>query len=218
MSAPNWDRLGATAGVVYIVLALTGFAIHGYPKQGASSEELRSWIAATDATRFSLGVYIEALGTVLFIPFAAWLSSLLSGPALHQRWLSNTVVGSAVAFVVLTLPINELYLGSLEAGKQGADVGAFATIRPIAVEWYVMTAILFALVFLAAGGLMLRGRALWRWLGWAACAVGVIALVPGRPTYLAAALLSMIWIVILAGWIWIRPMHPREALLFEVSS
>lgn len=122
MSAPNWDRLGATAGVVYIVLALTGFAIHGYPKQGASSEELRSWIAATDATRFSLGVYIEALGTVLFIPFAAWLSSLLSGPALHQRWLSNTVVGSAVAFVVLTLPINELYLGSLEAGKQGADV------------------------------------------------------------------------------------------------
>jgi hypothetical protein len=64
-------RIAAALGLLSIILSLVGFTIHGYPAIGASGKEIAHWATTTDGQRFAFGIYVEALGLLLFLPFAA---------------------------------------------------------------------------------------------------------------------------------------------------
>src|SRR5438132_466537 len=73
------NRVGPAAGLLFFPVIMLGFSIHGYPDIGPTDAQLAKWLAGVDQNTFQLGVYIEALGTVLFIPFGASTPAQLVG-------------------------------------------------------------------------------------------------------------------------------------------
>src|SRR5438093_163629 len=75
------NRIGPASGVLFFALLMAGAAIHGYPEIRPSDSQLASWLATLDLGRFNTGMYIEALGVLLFMPFATLLyRRLRQGP------------------------------------------------------------------------------------------------------------------------------------------
>lgn len=190
-------------GLVYVVLALAGFAIHGYPATRPSDSELSGWIASTDLNRFAAGVYLEALGYVLFIPFVAWLYAMLRAAAGAGRWLAAIVLAAGVGYVILILPINEQWLGMLEQAKKGLDIRASATVAFTNQASFEMTSIIFGLFFLATGLAILRSGAMSRWAGWAAVLLGVVGMLPSIGT--TAQFVGYLWILPVSIYYTVRP-------------
>jgi hypothetical protein len=198
-----WSRVGPAMGLVYVVLAVAGFAIHGYPANRPSDSELSGWIASTDLNRFAAGVYLEALAYVLFIPFVAWLYAMLRAADTASRWLAAIVLAAGAGFVILTLPINEQWLGMLEQAKKGLDIRASATVAFSNQASFEMTSIIFGLFFLATGLAILRSGAMSRWAGWAAVLLGVVGMLPIIGT--AAQFVGILWILPVSIYYTVRP-------------
>ena len=92
-----WSRVGPVAGLLFFALLFTGFAIHRYPDIRPTDAHLAQWFATVDVTRFRAGIYIEALGIALLIPFVAWLSGHLRQGARDSSWLAAPGLSSASA-------------------------------------------------------------------------------------------------------------------------
>lgn len=71
MSNATRIRVAAALGLFSIILSLAGLVLHGYPAMGASGKEIVEWATTTNQQQFGIGIYIEALGTLSFLPFAA---------------------------------------------------------------------------------------------------------------------------------------------------
>jgi hypothetical protein len=87
---PRWERVAggavtrtraaAALGLLSMIVFFVGFFIHGYPAMGATGKEIVHWATTTDERQFAIGIYVEALGTLLFLLFAAWLRSVARVP------------------------------------------------------------------------------------------------------------------------------------------
>ena len=204
-----WSRVGPFSGVLFFVLVFTGLVVHGYPDIRPTDAQLAKWLASVDLNRFSLGVYIEALGYMLLIPFAAWLYGHLRQGGRGSSWPLIVMLAAAVAFVVLTLPINELWAGMLEQARRGLDIRVAQTVVSINQDWFEMTSVLYGLAVVAAGVSILRGVAMSRWAGWAALAAGLTQFLPA-PINTDLQPVVFLWIVAVAGYYTFRPARPRE--------
>gem|GEM_PF-2300367 len=191
MKKAIWDRVGPATGIVWFGLLFTGLSIHGYPDIRPTDAQLAKWLASVDVNTFSLGVYIEALGIVAFLPFAAWLYGKLKGGGAGSSWPALVMLAAASAHVILTLPINELYVAMVEQAHRGLDIHVAQTVLSITQAWFEMTGLVFALTLLAAGVSILRSAVMWRLAGWAAVAIGVAMFVP-----------AAVFIVTLVGYAW----------------
>src|ERR1700680_4277399 len=139
MKEAIWSRVGPAAGLLFFPVLMVGFFIHRYPDIRPSDAQLANWLSSVDVSRFKLGVYIEAIGVVLLIPFAAWLYG-------HARRGARDSHGAAVAmliatgvWVALTLPINESWAGLVDQGRKGLDIHVAQTVVSINQAWYDMT-------------------------------------------------------------------------------
>lgn len=208
MKESIWNRIGPATGIVWFCLLFTGLSVHGYPDIKPTDAQLTNWLASVDVNKFSLGVYIEALGLVSFLPFAAWLYGHLKRSSAGSSWPALVMLAAATAHTTLVLPINELYVAMLEQARRGLDIHVTQTVLSITQAWFEMTGVVFALILLAAGVAIVRGAAMSRWAGWAAIAIGLTLLVP-----------AMVFIVTMVGYLWflavavyytVRPSRARE--------
>jgi hypothetical protein len=206
-----WSRVGPAAGVLFFVLVFAGFLIHGYPAVRPTNAQLADWLASVSANQFRLGTYVEAIGIVLFVPFAVWLCGHLRQGAQDASAPAITMLVGAGAWVALTLPINESWLG-LVVQARSADIRMAQTVASINQAMYDMTGIVLGLILIAAGIAILRGGAMSRWAAWAAVLIGLMQVVVPQiaidsgPT----GLLPFLWIVGVAGYYTFRPTRRRE--------
>ena len=205
-----WDRVGPVTGILWFGLLFTGLSIHGYPDIRPTDAQLAKWLASIDVNRFSVGVYIEALGIVAFLPFAAWLYGKLKRGGTGSSWPALVMLAAASAHVILTLPINELYVGMVEQAHRGLDIHVAQTVLSTTQAWFEMTALLFALTLLATGVSILRGSVMWRWAGWAAIVIGVALFVP--PTIFIVTMVGSLWFLAVAVYYTLRPERERELI------
>ncbi len=203
MSGRQLRRIGAATGILHVVLGLMGFFIHGYPEIGASPQQLSAWAASTSLARFQTGVYIEALGFLLLIPFAAWLYSLLRGTDRAAGWVLSTGFGAAVAFVAVTIPINEVWQAMLQGGQRGLDPRVMTAIRDIAQLTFNASFLFLGLFMLATGFLFVQTRLLSAFVGWSAVLIGAVLLVP--PVAQTASLLFWLWVLVVSIFLLVRP-------------
>ncbi len=206
-----WNRVGPAAGLLFFPLIMVGFSIHGYPDIAPTDTQLAKWLAGIDLNTFRLGVYIEALGTVLFLPFAAWLFGRLKQDG-RDSWPAVAMLASGAGWAVVTLPINESWAGLVERAGKGLDIGTAQTIVSINQAWFEMTGILFGLTLIAAGAAIIRGSAMSRWAGWAAVVigVGVVASVPVGAASTPTQILAFLWFLVVGGYYTVRPGRARE--------
>ena len=206
------NRVGPAAGVLFFPVIMLGFSIHGYPDIGPTDARLAKWLPGVDQKTFQLGVYIEALGTVLFIPFGAWLFGRLKQGAREASGPAIAMLAAGAGWVILTLPVNESWVGLVDRARKGVDIGVAQTIVSINQAWFEMTGILFGLTLIAAGVAIVRGRAISRWAGWAAIVVGVgvVASVPAGAAATPAQLVGFLWFLVIGGYYTFRPAGTRE--------
>jgi hypothetical protein len=215
-----WSRVGPAAGLLFFPLIMLGFSIHGYPDIHPSDAQLAKWLAGVDQNTFQLGVYVEALGTVLFIPFAAWLFGHLKQGARESSWPVVAMLGAGAGWVILTLPINESWVGLVDRARKGLDIGVAQTVVSINQAWFEMTGVVFGLTLIAAGVAIVSGSAISRWAGWAAVVigVGVVASVPVGAAATPAQLLGFLWFLVLGGYYTFRPAGRRGVRPAAVSA
>lgn len=207
-----WSRVGPVTGLLFVVVLHIGFFIHGYPDVRPTDTQLANWLASVDMNRFGLGVYIEALGTLLFIPFAAWLYSHIRRDGTGSSWPAVAMLASATGWVILTLPIDELYVGMLGQARKGLDIRMAQTVVSISQASYDMTAIVLGLTLVAAGVSILGGGVMSRWAGWAAIVIGLTEVLsaPFGTDSTPAGLLPYFWVLAVAGYYTFRPGRARE--------
>jgi hypothetical protein len=210
MKEAIWNRVGPVTGILFFGLVFTGLFVHGYPDIRPTDAQLAKWLASIDVNRFSLGIYIEAVGYALFLPFAAWLYGHLKQRGVGASWPAVAMLAAAAAWVILTLPINELYVGMLEQARRGLDIRVAQTVVSINQAWFEMTSVLLALTLLAAGVSILRGAAMSRWAGWAAVAVGLTLFLPAAALFLQPV--GYLWFLAVAGYYTFRPAWVREVV------
>lgn len=215
MTNRTLNRIGASAGIAHIVVALAGFVIHGYPETGATGKKIAEWAATTDATRFELGVYVESIGYLLLLAFAARVWSILRRAEGEGGWLSVVALGGALLYVGMTLPINEMYTAILKGGKEGADPSTLAALRDVAQFTYLRSFLFLGVFFAGTAAVLLRTPALPRWVGWSA-ALFALGLLAPNPVSAAAGYGSLLWILAVSGYLIVKP-EPRGAAAVQSS-
>jgi hypothetical protein len=205
-----WNRVGPAAGLLFFVLLFAGFLVHGYPAVRPNNAQLADWLASVNANRFRFGVYVEAIAIVLFVPFAVWLFGHLRHGAKDSSAPAVAMLVGAGAWVALTLPINESWLGLVDQARS-VDIRVAQTVVSINQATYDMTGIVLGMILIAAGVATLRSGAMSRWAGWAAIVIGGLQVVMPQtgidtgPT----ELLAYLWILGVAGYYTFRPAGGR---------
>lgn len=201
MSYVSRTRAAAVFGLLSIILSIVGLVIHGYPAIGASGKEIADWATTTDQQRFETGIYIEALGYLLFLPFAAWLRSAARDAG--SGWLVSAGFGAIVLYVGLSVADNGIWSSLLDGARRGADPQTLASVRDIAENVFRGTLLFGGMFFVPTGYALFRGRALPRWVGATALVIGLGLLVP--PLAIIAAFVVWIWTLAVSLYLLARP-------------
>ena len=207
-----WNRLGPAAGLLFFPVLMVGFFIHRYPDIRPTDAHLANWLATVNANTFRFGVYVEALGIVLLIPFAAWLYGRVRQGAKDASTPATAMLIATATWTALTLPINESWVGLVDQARNGLDIRVAQTIVSINQAWYDMTGLVFGVILLSAGVAIVRGVAMSRWLGWAAIIIGLfqMASAPFGTDATPFGLLAYVWILAVGGYYTFRPAANRD--------
>lgn len=205
-------RIAAALGLLSVVLIFAGFVVHGYPDIGASGSQVAHWAVATDPRQFAIGVYIEQIGWLLFLAFAAWLWSVLREAGGGAGWLATAGFSAAVLY---SAPIgNGVWWAVLDAGRRGTSPQTLVVVRDVAQHLFDLSLLLPAMFLLLTGAALLQTRVLPRPLGAAAVLIGAGSLIPPIGNGIAGLCLFL-WIVVVSLYVLVRSgamvRAPRDA-------
>lgn len=197
-----WRRIGPAAGIVGWLVALAGYAGHGYPATGASGQALAQWASTTDPNRFAVGIYVEAVGILIVLVFYAWVFDLIRRGE-RPAWLPMFGFAMVVVWGAAGIFSNGVWTGLLDTGLRGADPQLLAALRDDAQESFNATYLFFGLGMVAAALATVRTNVLPVWLSWPALAIGVGLIIPA--TVNLAGLLVILWAFAVAILYLVRP-------------
>ena len=213
VSTSRLDRIGALSGILMVILTFGGFAILGSAAGSlldlsSSREEVARHFADPVPALFWVGGYLELIGIVLFIPFAAYLASVLRDER-SPSWPSWTLFGSALFFVVsgvvsLTVGATAYFHAGERMHPDVLLALAHARSFAFAIGWA-----LAALFLATAAALILGGNVVPRWLGWTAAALAVALLLglaaPTADFAQMPPMLMALWVLVLSVSLLRRP-------------
>jgi hypothetical protein len=182
------------------------------PRLGAASGALGvvlMFVLSSTGGDSQLVVAGELLGLLLFIPFLGYLWSVLRDAEGPGGWLSATALGAGLVGVAMKL-------GSIAPGWAARDFGETSEVHK-ALERVNEAAFIAQMlpdgVMLAAVALVvLKTRALPRWLGWLAAVAAPLLLVNGMfldADFGPAFLLFLLWTLLASVILTVRPSGVR---------
>ncbi len=195
-------RAAAAIGLLSVIVSVVGFLIHGYPAIGASGKEIAHWAATTNQQQFAIGIYVEALGILLFLVFAAWLWTVARDAEGGSGWLSTAGFSAAALHVGLSLVSNAIWWAVLDAGHRGTNPQTLAAVRDITQHAFDTSLLFGGVFFVLTGYVLLRTRALPRWVGVVTAVSGLMLLIP--PVQIAGGLV-WVWPVVVGLYLLVRP-------------
>jgi hypothetical protein len=196
-------RLGAGLGIAGIALLVGGFSLVASTDATfhAPDSDVLAYYAETDLARTFTGGLIEALGLLLFLPFAAMLTGRVTVPGPVAAVLAPTARLAATVYVTICLAPG-LSAGAAAlwgAQRESADPGLVLALNDVRALSYFLALLAFAAFLVAVGAAGLVSGRLARWAGWSAVGVGV-ALAASLPAATGgyadiAGLLGLVWVV-----------------------
>lgn len=204
MSDRTGLRLGAAAGIMYVILQFLGFGITAasvgaLTSIGSSDADLTAAFQHPTASGAWVGLYIGVLAFLLFVVFLARLWATLRRAEGEQGWISAVAFGSGLLFVALSL-VSLVFIGvqRLAAGG-GIDLQLARVLTNLTSGLHTLSWGVAALFLAASAVVVLRTAALPRWLGWsgAIISVGLLLAMAAPAAELAplAGFLPPLWIV-----------------------
>lgn len=194
------DRFGAGAGLLWVVLALTGNGLTGSDAaaQDTAAGDL-AHLRQLDEGAAAAGIGLEVLGFAMLALFVARLHGVLRDAEGRRAWLPTVVALAGATVVAVKLGSGAaLYAGAALADELTPD--AARLLIGLNDAAFMLTFLPFGLLLVTAGLSALRSRALPRWLAWAALPPGLVAIAgsalvgaDGGPGVLGF-LLGLLWI------------------------
>ena len=196
-------RVGAGLGIAGIALVAGGFSLiasAGATFHSPDSDVLAYYTEAGLARTFTGGL-VEALGLLLFLPFAAMLSGRVAAPGPAGLVLAPTARLAATVYVTICLAPG-LSAGAAAlwlAQSESADPGILLALNDVRALSYFLALVAFAVFLVAVGAAGILSGRLARWASWSAVGLGVALAgsMPGATEGYVdiAGLLGLVWVV-----------------------
>lgn len=196
-------RVGAGLGLAGIALVAAGFALVASAQatfHSPDADVLAYYTDASPARTFSGGL-VEALGLLLFLPFAAMLAERVRAVGPAGGLLAPTARMAATVYVTICLaPGLSSGAAALWLAHSGsADPGLVIALNDLRSLSYFLALLAYAVFLVAVGAAGLASGRLARWASWSAVGLGV-ALAASLPTATAGladivGLLGLVWVV-----------------------
>ena len=169
----SWQRLLALSGVAFAVLFVIGWFASGgdAPDYGAADQEWTSW-ADDNQWKSRIGGFAMLLAGFVFLHFAGTIRSVLAGAETSARGSAQLArvafAGAVTGITGMTIAI--VMIASATTEGADADPVVSRAVATASAGPFLVSAMGFAALLLAAGLLTLRSAVLARW-------VGIVALV-----------------------------------------
>ena len=214
-----WQRLGAAGGILYVALALTGNTV-GFvepPAPNASRDAVAAFWAATSAT-WPLRVSLMLLAFFCFVFFVGSLWDVLR----RAEGKSSQFAAVALGGGVLTAAAQLGEFPPTYAGIQWAKAGLDPNIaRMLALDMngagFLLSWFTLAILLSATAIVIIRTRALPRWLGWLGAVLAIALLVSVWMAVMFSFefplpfILTLLWIILVSGMLIWRAGRPLSA-------
>ena len=202
------DRLGAAAGVAFVVLLFVSVASVD-PQRGVSDQELQAWWAdGGNRDGFVVSTYTLLLASPLFLLFVSRLRTRLRA-ADAGGWADTVFACGIVATTALGVcaVLRGVVASSVRFADEplpGVDTLRFAT--NLAVTAWDLVILIMAVLVAIASILGLATGALPRWLGWLGVPVvlGCVGLLAVQRAPFSIPLL-IIWVLATSAQLWRAP-------------
>lgn len=220
MSGPGLSRVGASAGILSVVVTFVGFGVHGGLPPATTADAVRAYVNGVGASQTGIGNYIELLGYVLFLVFASFLYAVARAAKPDRpNWLAVFGFAGAIAYVAVSAVGIAGQQTMVEWAKSGADAKTVLGIYILDGEAFTLSFELAA-VFLAGVGVTLLNvsRSL-RLIGIAAIVTGAIVFLAGlvgsssieSDISQVGFMLFLLWTLAAGIYLVIRPPLPGPA-------
>ncbi|HEY8954059.1 MAG TPA: hypothetical protein VIP78_16055 [Candidatus Dormibacteraeota bacterium] len=213
MRTRSLSRIGASSGIFSVVITFVGFGVHGGLPSAATADAVRSYVDGVSSSQTGIGNYIELLGYVLFLVFAAFLYAVACAANPDRRnWLALVLAAAGAYVAVSTVAIAGQQV-MVEWSKAGADSKTVLGIFILDDDAFTLSFELAALFLAALGAAFLHaGRAL-SLMGVAAIVIAVIVFVSGligtasieNGISQVGFILFMLWTLAASIYLLIRP-------------
>jgi hypothetical protein len=206
------DRVGDAGAVLYLVLAGVGYGglvSQTMPQDLTDPAQVLAHLRSHPAgTAFWVGVFLESLGLVCLLLFAARLAGRIRTVP-ETGWLGGAALGLAVAGFAVKFASFPTALAALHAARYDAST-VTALLDSNSLSDTVSTALDAAFVLLVSLG-ALSARVLPRWLAGAGVVAALVMLVgvavPGL--FDSLQLVFFLWLVTTSGWLLFRGSRRR---------
>lgn len=170
-------RLGAVPGILYVVLILVGNSVY-------------------ESGNETVGLPMELIGMLLFIPFLGYLYSLLRRAEGEDGWLSATAFGAGlVEFTVKLVSV----IPAFAASQGGVSPQLDRTLESMGNFAYIITLLPIGVMMAAIAMVALKTHVLPLWLGLLAAITAPACLVNGMffdADFGPAFLLFLLWVAL----------------------
>lgn len=178
-------RLGAVCGILYVALILAGNSMY-------------------ESGNETMGLPVELIGMLLFIPFLGYLYSLLRRAEGEDGWLSATAFGAGlVEFTIKLVSV----IPVIAARTEGLSPQVHQALENMGNFAYIITMLPIGVMMASVAMVALKTHVLPLWLGLLAAITAPACLVNGMffdADFGAAFLLFLLWVALASGVLTLR--------------
>jgi Domain of unknown function (DUF4386) len=171
----TWERIGAVSGILFFAAVVASFFTPETPDADDPTAEIVNSIA-DDRTAHLLTVYLQGIGSLLFLAFVGALWSRLRR-AEADRGPSTLVALGGVGSAVIILVSSGVFLALIEAADEGREPAAVRALFELDEVVFIVIGWTSAAFYAGAGLSSLSTRSLPRWLGWIAATLAALFVV-----------------------------------------
>jgi hypothetical protein len=179
MSTRTIGRLGAAAGAAYVILSVLGDSLGGSgdsPALGSSAAKYAHWLATSSPSTAGYGgAFLELIGVLCFVAFAAALYDVLRRAEPERTWLPTAALGAALVSTAIKLGAAPPMLAAFSL-RHDADPQLAKALVEINDYAFLLTWAADALMLAAVAACALRSAAMPRWLAIAAAVIAPLLL------------------------------------------
>ncbi|MBD0338194.1 MAG: DUF4386 family protein [Thermoleophilia bacterium] len=180
MSQRSDSVIGGLSGIGALVLSIGGFAVIGAAgfalPPGASKADVADAARDGNPGLALAGLFLDTLGSLLLIVFAAHLWTRLRRAEGEIGWLATASLASAVLMVAAGLGDKAAYYAIFSRAESGLDAVVGTALYDTATGFFVLFQALAGLFLVVTGAAALRTGALRRWLGWTGVVLGAVGI------------------------------------------
>jgi len=176
MNDRTFERLGASSGLAFVVLALlSGFIYPQQPRVDAAPATTLAWVQKHHAA-LQAGMIFDFFAAAMLLWFVGYLHRALTRAEGEAAALAPVVFGSGIGVAITTalaaLPTTLLAFMNAQPGGIG-DPSLIRMLGDLNTIFFSVTSVMTAVFLSALGWAMVRGRFIAVWFGWTCLIVAV---------------------------------------------